>query len=108
MFCNFGPILIQAQLFFTNLEIFKALRRGQTIGFPTRIKREKILSLLMKIAICELVCESLGQGILQAYILSQQLGKEDICLPDGPMLRWSLKGQEDLWHQGTLSRMIRE
>ena len=60
-----------------------------------RRKRERIVRLLIKLAVSELVCESLGQGILQAYILSKQLGREDICLPDQNLL--SLTVNESLW-----------
>ena len=81
MFCNFGPILIQIQLFLTNYEILKTVRIGKEASFEVRRRRERIIMLLMKLAISELVCESLGQGILQAYILSAQLGKDDVCLP---------------------------
>ena len=45
----------------------------------------------MKVAFCELLCESFGQGILQAYILSQELGKGDLCLPNKGTLSWNMK-----------------
>ena len=44
-------------------------------------KRDEIVFLLIKIAFCELLCKSFGQGILQAYILSQKLGSTILCLP---------------------------
>ena len=96
MYCNFGPVLIQIQLFLTNLDILRTLQAGKLVAYELRRKREKIVMLLMKLAISELVCESLGQGILQAYILSNQLGREDICLPADRRLL-SLNVQESLW-----------
>ena len=82
MFCNFGPILIQIHLFLLNLDILRLTRAKKEVTHDLKRKRGQTLKLLMKLAISELICESLGQGILQAFILSKQLGTEEICLPD--------------------------
>ena len=101
MYCNLGPILIQFQLFFTNLEILKLTRLGKMIPFDLRMKQERIVKLLKTLAICELVCESLGQGILQAYILSQQLGRDDICLPPQGTMHWNMTRKDTDWLEET-------
>ena len=97
MFCNFGPLVVQMQLFLTNWSILKTLWRKKEVTPELLHVRDQIIKLLMKLAISELVCESLGQGILQAFILSHQLGKEEICLPNASSLHWSAKGGMNTW-----------
>ena len=104
MSCNFGPVLIQLQLFLTNIEIFKFFRAKMEVPFKLRYKQSQILRLLVKLAISELICESLGQGILQAYILSRQLGTEDICVPHKDFLKSNITKQDIQWENQTINK----
>ena len=97
MYCNLGPILIQLQLLLTNFEIMKLTRLGKMIPYHLRMKQDRIVKLLMKLVISGLVCGSLGQGILQAYILSQRLGTDNICLPSPGAMQWNMTRNESNW-----------
>ena len=106
--CTFSPILIQIELLLTNFNIWK-LHVGQKSSESNKKREEKtsklirmhenIVLLLMKLAFCELLCENFGQGILQAHILSHELGKSDLCLPNDGTLNWAIKTE----HWPTLS-----
>ena len=97
MSCNFGPVLIQLQLFLTNIEILQFLRAKMEVPFKLRHKQNQIMRLLVKLAVSELICESLGQGILQAFILSKQLGTEDICLPQRGFMTSNISETKVQW-----------
>ena len=94
--CNFGPLLVHFQLICTNLKLWYASGEKASV---LQQRQHRILKLLMKLTIAELLCESLGQGMLQGYILSKELGKEGVCLPDKALLQIDVHTLADKWPQ---------
>ena len=103
IFCNFGPALIHLELLRVNWNIFKCVWQQQPKPSESQQKQEHILKLLVKLAVSELMCESLGQGILQTYILSNQLGKEEICFPDAFENPGRGMSPTEIWLEGNIS-----
>ena len=80
MLWNLGPILINLDLMNVKIQIW---RLGLTANEHILMKREEYLTKLsVKLALTELIFESLGQGFLQAFILSKALSNNEICLPE--------------------------
>ena len=82
-FWNFSPVVIYVNLFIDNWQGWGKIETAEDK------KRLAIVSqLLMQLAFAELICESFGQGALQMFILSAELGKEDICLFEEEALQY--------------------
>ena len=92
--CTFSTLAINLELLLNSFKIFSGQMDNKDVSMLER-KRGKILIVLTKMAFCELVFKSFGQAILQAYILSQELGKSDVCLPNKGTLSWDIR--VDLW-----------
>ena len=94
--CNFGPLLVHIQLLWTNFKLWYASGEGASL---LQQRQKRILKLLMMLTMAQLLCESLGQGILQGHILSKELGKEDVCLPNKELLQFDDDTLAKRWSQ---------
>ena len=102
---NFGPVLVHFQLLHSLCQVWKSRKTPQTMMNIWNTKCKPVTDLIVKIHITEFLCETLGQIILQGYILTKQLEMSTICLPDQETFQPSTNLQES-WIGLTFSQFV--
>ena len=99
-FLNLGPVVLMIDLLLDKVKRIKVMAANdvaqrEILKTEIQLKRKH----LAYICIAEAVCESLGQAILQMYILSYSIGQENLFVPR------EMEVKNGIWLNQTLSEI---